>query len=230
MNLYTNDIFLTLLLVLLINISGYIYSFLFVKNIIGNQSRIQIQSRTNLSYLNNHVPLVAFNVLTLMLFVFIGLYFFHGYIINNHQMSIYKVIIQLFVILLFDDTFFYFLHRMMHENKFIYKTIHKIHHRANAPVAIDYLYVHPLEWMSGFIGPFIGIILLGGVSVYTFWLYLFVRNFHELAIHSGLKSSFISRIFPFYGTNEHHDLHHEKRDGNYASSFTFFDLVFKTKL
>ena len=230
MNLYTNDIFLTLLLVLLINISGYIYSFLFVKNIIGNQSRIQIQSRTNLSYLNNHVPLVAFNVLTLMLFVFIGLYFFHGYIINNHQMSIYKVIIQLFVILLFDDTFFYFLHRMMHENKFIYKTIHKIHHRANAPVAIDYLYVHPLEWMSGFIGPFIGIILLGGVSIYTFWLYLFVRNFHELAIHSGLKSSFISRIFPFYGTNEHHDLHHEKRDGNYASSFTFFDLVFKTKL
>ena len=230
MNLYTNDIFLTLLLVLLINISGYIYSFLFVKNIIGNQSRIQIQSRTNLSYLNNHVPLVAFNVLTLMLFVFIGLYFFHGYIINNHQISIYKVIIQLFVILLFDDTFFYFLHRMMHENKFIYKTIHKIHHRANAPVAIDYLYVHPLEWMSGFIGPFIGIILLGGVSIYTFWLYLFVRNFHELAIHSGLKSSFISRIFPFYGTNEHHDLHHEKRDGNYASSFTFFDLVFKTKL
>ena len=230
MNLYTNDIFLTLLLVLLINISGYIYSFLFVKNIIGNQSRIQIQSRTNLSYLNNHVPLVAFNVLTLMLFVFIGLYFFHGYIINNHQISIYKVIIQLFVILLFDDTFFYFLHRMMHENKFIYKTIHKIHHRANAPVAIDYLYVHPLEWMSGFIGPFIGIILLGGVSVYTFWLYLFVRNFHELAIHSGLKSSFISRVFPFYGTNEHHDLHHEKRDGNYASSFTFFDLIFKTKL
>ena len=230
MNLYTNDIFLTLLLVLLINISGYIYSFLFVKNIIGNQSRIQIQSRTILSYFNNHVPLVAFNVLTLMLFVFIGLYFFHGYIINNHQISIYKVIIQLFVILLFDDTFFYFLHRMMHENKFIYKTIHKIHHRANAPVAIDYLYVHPLEWMSGFIGPFIGIILLGGVSVYTFWLYLFVRNFHELAIHSGLKSSFVSRIFPFYGTNEHHDLHHEKRDGNYASSFTFFDLLFKTKL
>ena len=230
MNLYTNDILSTLLLILFINISGYIYSFLFVKKIIGNKSRIQMQSRMDLSYLNNHVPLVVFNVLTLMLFVFIGLYFFHDYVINTDQISAYKIIIQLFVILLFDDTFFYFLHRIMHENKFIYKTIHKIHHRANTPVAIDYLYVHPLEWMSGFIGPFIGIILLGGVSIYTFWLYLFVRNFHEIAIHSGIKSSFISKIFPFYGTNEHHDLHHAKRDGNYASTFTFFDLVFKTKL
>ena len=146
------------------------------------------------------------------------------------EFSYVNLFVQLFVILLFDDTFFYFLHRLMHENKYIYKKIHKIHHRANSPIPIDYLYVHPLEWMSGFIGPFIGILLLGGVSIYAFWLYLIVRNFHELDIHSGLKSSFLNRSLPFSGTNEHHDLHHAKRDWNYSSTFTLWDTIFRTKL
>ena len=146
------------------------------------------------------------------------------------ELSYLNLFVQLFIILIFDDTFFYFLHRSMHENKYIYKKIHKIHHRANSPMPIDYLYVHPLEWMSGFIGPFIGILLLGGVSIYVFWLYLIVRNLHELDIHSGLKSSFLNRLFPLSGTNEHHDLHHAKRDGNYSSTFTLWDTIFKTKL
>tara|TARA_Y100000590_G_C15684188_1_gene1000965 strand:- start:383 stop:1075 length:693 start_codon:yes stop_codon:yes gene_type:complete len=230
MNIYLNQTVITLLLLVFVNVSGYLYSLLYVKNLIGKSSRIQAQSRTDLNYLNDHLPLIIFNVLTLMLFVFIGFYFFKDSIINQESISILGILLQLFVILLFDDTFFYFLHRLMHENKYIYTKIHKIHHRANSPIAIDYIYVHPLEWMSGFIGPFIGILIMGGVNIYTFWLYLFVRNFHELAIHSGLKSSFISRIIPFYGNNEHHDLHHAKRDGNYASTFNFWDILFKTRL
>ena len=98
------------------------------------------------------------------------------------DLSFIMIIGQLFVVIIFDDAFFYILHRIMHENKFIYTKIHKIHHRANSPIPLDYIYVHPLEWMSGFIGPFIGILILGGVSIYTFWLYLFIRNFHEFAI------------------------------------------------
>ena len=80
------------------------------------------------------------------------------------------------------------------------------------------------------IGPFIGITVLGGVSVYSFWLLLIIRNIHELDIHSGLKSNFLIKFFPFSGSNEHHDLHHSILDGNYASSFTFLDKIFKTEI
>ena len=118
----------------------------------------------------------------------------------------------------------------MHENKYIYSKIHKIHHRASTPFPSEYLYTHPLEWMIGMIGPFIGITLLGGVSIYSFWLLLIIRNVHELDIHSGLKSNFLIKKFPFSGTNEHHDLHHSILDGNYASSFTFLDKIFKTDI
>jgi len=226
-----NHLSLTILLIVLINLSGYIYSYLIVKDKIGLNKQIQPNADKDKKYLFSHTYLFVFNVCTLMFFVFIGFYFFKDYIIDvDTSFSYLNLFLQLFIILIFDDTFFYFLHRLMHENKYIYKKIHKIHHRANSPIPIDYLYVHPLEWMSGFIGPFIGILLLGGVSIYAFWLYLIVRNLHELDIHSGLKSSFLNRLLPFSGTNEHHDLHHAKRDGNYSSTFTLWDTIFRTKL
>ena len=226
-----NHLSLTILLIILINLFGYIYSYLIVTDKIGLTKQIQPNADKDKKYLFSHTFLFVFNVCTLILFVFIGFYFFKDYIIDvNTSFSYLNLFVQLFIILIFDDTFFYFLHRLMHENKYIYKKIHKIHHRANSPIPIDYLYVHPLEWMSGFIGPFIGILLLGGVSIYAFWLYLIVRNLHELDIHSGLKGSFLNRLLPFSGTNEHHDLHHAKRDGNYSSTFTLWDTIFRTKL
>jgi len=229
LNISNPYLYITIILVFLINAFGYIYSYLIVTRKIGSNKQIQPNSNRDLEYFKNHRFLFLFNVSILILFVFIGIYFFGDYIISlNSELTILNIILQLFIILIFDDTFFYFLHRLMHENKFIYKKIHKIHHRANSPIPIDYIYVHPLEWMSGFIGPFIGIIIMGGVSIYSFWLYLLVRNFHEISIHSGLKTSFIK--FPFYGTNEHHDIHHARRDGNYASTFTLWDVLFKTKL
>ena len=77
------------------------------------------------------------------------------------------------------------LHRYMHENKFIYKTIHKIHHRANTPMPIEYIYVHPLEWSSGMIGPFLGMIAIGGISFESYMLYLIIRNMHEKYLEAG---------------------------------------------
>ena len=85
----------------------------------------------------------------------------------------------------------------MHENKYVYKKIHKIHHRANSPIPIDYIYVHPLEWIMGYFGPFLAIFLISifcPVSIVAFWMYQIIRNIHELDVHSGFKSFFSSDI------------------------------------
>ena len=87
--------------------------------------------------------------------------------------------------------------------------------------------------MLGYTGPFIGIISIGvftdSLSVWAFWIYMIVRNIHELDVHSGFKSK-LGKWIPFWGENEHHDIHHEKLDGNYATTFTFWDWIFKTKM
>ncbi|PHU02628.1 Sphinganine C(4)-monooxygenase 1 [Capsicum chinense] len=43
------------------------------------------------------------------------------------------------------DTWQYFMHRYMHQNKFLYKHIHSQHHRLIVPYAFGALYNHPLE-------------------------------------------------------------------------------------
>ena len=94
----------------------------------------------------------------------------------------------------------------------------------------EYIYVHPFEWMSGMIGPFLGMYLLGGISFFAYCVYLVVRNMHEIHIHSGIKTSQYLKNVPLYGINEHHDVHHSKRMGNYASTFTLWDILLKTKI
>jgi len=223
-----DNLYITLLLLFFINSYGFLYSYLItVKGIYKNK---KIQARNiKFEIVKKRSPLIIFNITILMILTSIGLINFSSFFITEY-FSAKIAIAKLLFILLVDDFFFYFLHKAMHESKYLYKKIHKIHHRSNTPVPIDYIYVHPLEWLSGFIGPFLGMILIDGISIYVFWAYLVIRNVHELHIHSGIKTSILSKIIPFYGINEHHDMHHFKRDGNYASTFIFWDKIFKTQI
>ena len=137
------------------------------------------------------------------------------------------LLFQIIVILIFDDFYFYWFHRLMHSNKFFFEKVHIIHHKASNPFPADYLYEHPVEWIIGLLGPFIGILIIGEVYFETIVLYLIIRILHELDIHSGLKSS-IYRYFPFAGVNEYHALHHKHHVKHFASLFSFWDIIFKT--
>ena len=110
--------------------------------------------------------------------------------------------------------------------------IHSIHHEASAPFALDYIYAHPLEWLLGYIGPVIGfvfILFMGNLSVWTVWIYVFIRGIHEVDIHCGYQST-ISKYLPFLGDTEHHDRHHKEVVGNFGSTFTFWDTIMGTKI
>ena len=223
-----NIIISTLCLMLSINLMGLVYSYIIIKTNIFKNFKLQDRPH-KLKNFHKRLPLILFNLLILLSITGAGLFYMSDYIIASFS-SVWRMIFEIIIVLIIDDIFFYLFHRTMHENKFIYRKIHKIHHRASTPFPSEYLYTHPLEWMAGMIGPFIGIFLLQGVSIYSFWVILIIRNLHELDIHSGLKSSYLTRYFPFSGTNEHHDLHHSILDGNYASSFSFWDKMFKTEI
>jgi len=221
-------VLITVLLLILINVYGFLYSLSITKYKVLSGRKIQSKF-INYDTLLSRLPLIIFNVTILIIFNVIGITYF-DYIFLREYNSVLVLIYQITIVLLVDDFFFYILHRIMHENKYIYKKIHKIHHRANVPIPFEYIYVHPLEWMSGMIGPFIGMYLIGGIAFPSYCCYLIIRNIHEIHIHSGIKTSKFYRLFPFYGNNEHHDIHHSKRDGNYASTFIIWDVIFGSRI
>ena len=221
-------VLITVLLLIIINLYGFLYSVCITKYKLFVNNKIQTKI-INYDILVSRLPLVCFNVFVLIVLNVVGITFFDHLFLRDYN-SIARSLVEVFFVLLVDDFFFYILHRVMHENKYIYKKIHKIHHRANVPIPFEYIYVHPLEWMSGMIGPFVGMILMGGISFESYCFYLIIRNIHEIHIHSGLKTAYFFRFFPFYGINEHHDIHHSKRDGNYASTFIIWDIIFNSKI
>lgn len=224
-------VFYTILIIVVCNIIGFLVSIASIHLKFLSKYRIQAR-QIKASTFYNRLPLICFNIILLILISSFGLYFLFPLFSSEISVNLGVIFIQLLVILFIDDLYFYFLHRWMHENKYILNKIHRIHHRAITPFALEYIYVHPLEWIMGYVGPFLAIFVIScfhPVNILSFWIYQIIRNLHELDVHSGFKS-FISKHIPLWGESEHHDLHHEKLNGNYATTFTLWDRLFKTKL
>ena len=93
-----NDVLITVVLLIIINLYGYLYSYIIVKHKFLNAHKIQpknIDSNTLLS----RIPLVSFNVFVLIMFNVIGLLFFKDYFIKDFVSFPILCIEVLFVLL-----------------------------------------------------------------------------------------------------------------------------------
>ena len=198
------------------NLFGLIYSMLVLKTDVFKSFRIQSKaykegvfgSRIVTNVEHDHVDFFA-----------------------TEETAWWLIALQVLIAFIADDIWFYFMHRFMHENKFMLKNIHSIHHRASTPFPLEYLYAHPFEWMLGMLGVIVGfglIMIFTPVSIYALWIFGGLRNLHEIHIHSDLTLPVLSKI-PFISKTKHHDDHHAKLSGNYSSTFLWMDRIFKTE-
>ncbi len=225
----TELIVITLILFYSSNLFGVLYSLVVLKTSIFTKYRIQTKPYKK-GIFKDRLPLYLLNMLILTAFGVSGVYLLFPFF-DTGLPNIWVLIGQVVFVFIIDDVWFYFVHRYMHRNKYLLKKIHSIHHRAHTPFPLEYLYVHPLEWMMGVVGTFIGyvlIILVMPLSIYAFWGFALLRNLHEIHIHSDLKLPFLKDI-PLISPVEDHDLHHAKLDGNYASTFRVWDRIMKTR-
>ena len=226
----TTAILITVAILFCTNLIGYIYTALILHTNLINDYRIQPKEYFAKRFYER-LPLILFNISILLGVGIVGVFLLQDFI-DFGLPTVWVFTWQLVLIFLIDDLYFYFYHSALH-TKFLYKHIHKTHHRSTMPIPMEYIFTHPLEWFFGAIGPFIGLVVIASfseINIYAFWVMSALRNLHELDIHSGIKSSKITSLIPFYGTTEHHDLHHSKNKGNYASTFTLWDKVFGTEI
>ena len=217
----------TIVLLICTNLFGLIYSMLVLYTSIFKKFSIQKKPYVK-GVFAKRMPLYLFNITLLLTISGVGAYFGFGFL--KQEVSIGIIIFQVIFAFVIDDIFFYFYHRWLHENKYMLKTVHSIHHRATKPFPLEYLYAHPIEWMLGMIGAFLGFAILFiymPVNIYAFWIFGGLRNLHEIHIHSDLELPVSSKI-PLLSKTKHHDDHHAKLTGNYSSTFVWMDRLFKT--
>ncbi|VVA33341.1 PREDICTED: sphinganine [Prunus dulcis] len=140
------------------------------------------------------------------------------------QSSISVQIVQIVIAMLVMDTWQYFVHRYMHQNKFLYRHVHSQHHRLVVPYAIGALYNHPLEGLL--LDTFGGAIsfLVSGMTARTAVIFFCFAVIKTVDDHCGLWLP--GNIFHilFQNNTAYHDIHHQLQGLKYNYSQPFFPL------
>lgn len=141
---------------------------------------------------------------------------------------------QLAVATLIMDASGYFWHRWTHENEFMMKHVHAMHHRLIVPYAYGTQYIHPIDSMfsdgaAGLLASY-----LSGMSPRTAAVYFSVVTLKGVDDHCGHwfpRSNPIHRFIPNNAAS--HTVHHQHQGfkHNYSVYFTLtWDMLLGTYL
>ncbi|KEZ42520.1 Fatty acid hydroxylase [Scedosporium apiospermum] len=156
----------------------------------------------------------------------------------NWELTVAKAIywlaipgIQLFLAIMFLDTWQYFLHRIMHTNKWMYATFHSRHHRLYVPYAYGALYNHPFE---GFLLDTVGAGLAYKLTGMTMRQGMFFFSFSTVKTvddHCGYSLPWDPMQHITSNNAAYHDIHHQTWGikTNFSQPFfTFWDRILNT--
>lgn len=144
------------------------------------------------------------------------------YSLVYYQVSDYGVaylILSIFLHMLFDETLTYWVHRIFHTNKYLYKYLHKIHHKSVDITPYSGFAFHPLDAFGQAFPTFI--------SCYFFPLHYDILLFFSvitsmwaISIHDNVPALPI-KLF-LYST--HHTIHHERGIGKFRNYGKFTSI------
>lgn len=140
--------------------------------------------------------------------------------------------VQFLVATFILDTWQYFLHRLMHVNRWLYVTFHSRHHRLYVPYAYGALYNHPLE---GFLLDTLGASIAFKATFMTMrqgmWFFSF-STIKTVDDHCGYSFPWDPLQLITSNNAAYHDIHHQTWGikTNFAQPFfTFWDSLLDTK-
>jgi sphinganine C4-monooxygenase len=141
--------------------------------------------------------------------------------------------VRLLLAMVVLDTWQYFLHRLMHLNRFLYKHLHSVHHRLYVPYAFGALYNHPIE---GFVLDTLGALLtetVTGLSVRQAMLFFVLSTCKTVDDHCGYSLPFDPLQMLSGNTADYHDIHHQAIGikSNFSQPwFVHWDVILGTRM
>lgn len=139
-------------------------------------------------------------------------------------------VFSIFIMLVLNDTFFYWTHRALHHPK-LFKLIHYIHHKSVITTPFTSHSFHVIETAIEvsivFAFPFIF-----PMHPKAFLIFTIIAFLYNVYGHSGfifLKESKFTKLIPYFlNTAKLHGFHHAKNRGNFSLYFTFWDRLMGT--
>lgn len=139
----------------------------------------------------------------------------------------FSIIVSMFI----HETYYYWLHRWMHQPK-IYKIVHHVHHESKITSAWTAFSFHPIEGvLEALIMP--AIVMVLPMHIYAIVIHLTIMTITAAINHLDIeiypKNLFGNLVGKYMIGATHHSHHHKYYRYNYGLYFTFWDKLGKTE-
>jgi sterol desaturase/sphingolipid hydroxylase (fatty acid hydroxylase superfamily) len=149
---------------------------------------------------------------------------------NFSEHSITYYILTTVFIIFFHDTYFYWMHRLMH-HPLLYERVHKVHHLSKDPTPWAAFAFHPAEALLeiGFVPLLIFTIPLHFTSllILSLWQVMFNVMGH-LGYEIFPRNMMRHPLFKWLNTSTNHNMHHKFVRCNYGLYFNIWDRLLST--
>jgi len=155
----------------------------------------------------------------------------HYTLVYDQIGSFSYILISLVLSLIIHDTYFYWMHRLLHHKR-LFAIAHLVHHKSNNPSPWTSYSFHLFEgFTEGFILLLLVFVLpMHPVTILLFTITGFIINVYgHLGYEVAPKWFRYSWLFEILNTSVHHNLHHSKFKGNYGLYFRIWDRLMGTE-
>lgn len=156
-----------------------------------------------------------------------------GYTKHYFDLSDYGTayfVFTLILLVLLHDTYFYWMHRLMHHPR-LFRLVHRVHHESVNPTPLAALSFHPLEALIEFgIVPLIVFVLpVHPLALLFLSLWSMVWNIIGHLGYEFFPAGFTRHwLGQWVNTSTHHNQHHQRVNHNFGLYFNVWDRLMKT--
>jgi len=139
--------------------------------------------------------------------------------------------VSLVLSLIIHDTYFYWMHRLLHHKR-LFKHAHLVHHKSTNPSPWTSYSFHLFEAVTEglVLVPIVFILPMHPLTILLFTVTAFMINVYGHLGYEVLPKWFrYTWLFEILNTSVHHNLHHSKFKGNYGLYFRLWDRVMNTE-
>lgn len=150
---------------------------------------------------------------------------------EGQDANLFYTVTSFIVLLIIHDTYFYWIHRMMHL-PILFKYVHAHHHKSKTPTPWTAFSFHPLEAILevAFIVPLVFIMPIHLYVLMAFAVVMTAMNvFGHLGYELFPEKFLLNRIGKAFNSTTNHDKHHRFSNCNYGLYFNFWDNIMQTK-
>jgi len=151
--------------------------------------------------------------------------------IDLYEYPLWYFPISIILFMVLHDTYYYWMHKWMHDFKWL-RRYHLDHHKSVNTTVLTSFSFHPVEsFFQAIILPILFIMI--PLNIFAILIILLVMTFSAIINHAGVeiypRNSFFKGFKKHVIGATHHDIHHRHAQKNFGLYFTFWDRWMNTE-